>query len=242
VKTLILIPVYNEEEHIVEVIDKVLSFSDEDILVIDDGSTDNSRKILRGLDGVRLIELEANYGYGYVLNRGFSVAIEGGYEAVVTMDCDDQHEPHLIPTFLGAIRNADIVSGTRYLNPLPTRLPPPESRKRINREITEIINRVTSYALTDAFCGFKAYRVESLKRLDLDETGYGFPLQLWIQASASGLSVREMPVGLIYKNYNRRFGGNLDDSRLRLQYYKQVIRKELARISMSVNAMEQVGT
>lgn len=235
-KPLILIPVYNEEDHIEEVIEKVQSFTRDDILAIDDGSDDNSREILKGLEGIRLLELGFNCGYGCALIRGFSYAMEKGYDVVVTMDCDDQHEPHLIPDFLEQAKKVDIVSGSRYLHPALKGLPPPENRKRINREITELINRYTAFGLTDAFCGFKAYKVEALEKMTLDEKGYGFPLQLWIQAFAVGLSVLEIPVGLIYKNYNRKFGAELDDPEIRLQYYKDIIKKELAAIDQPVGA------
>ncbi|MBI5186175.1 MAG: glycosyltransferase family 2 protein [Nitrospinae bacterium] len=236
-KPLIVIPVYNEEEYIQEVIRKVQRFSVDDILVIDDGSGDNSKEILRNIKGIRLLEHSSNQGYGFVLMEGFAYALERGYEVVLTMDCDDQHEPHLIPKFLEKIRDADIVSGSRYINPVPMELPPPETRKEINREITRIINQITSFGLTDTFCGFKAYKVEALKKLSLDEKGYGFPLQLWIQAYASGLSILEIPVGLIYKNYNRSFGAELDDSKVRLKHYKEIIKKELSRIQLPISAI-----
>lgn len=236
-KSLIVIPVYNEEEYIQEVIRKVQRFSDDDILVIDDGSGDNSKEILRDIKGIRLLEHSSNQGYGFVLMEGFAYALERKYEVVLTMDCDDQHEPHLIPKFLEKIGDADIVSGSRYINPVPMELPPPETRKEINREITRIINQITSFGLTDAFCGFKAYRVEALKKITLNENGYGFPLQLWIQAYASGLSVIEIPVGLIYKNYNRSFGAELDDSKVRLKHYKEIIEKELTKIQLPISVI-----
>ena len=229
-KSLIVIPVYNEEHHIRKVIDTVRCFSGDDILAINDGSEDRSGEILKGIPGIQVLEQGANQGYGAVLMRGFSHAAAKGYEVVLTMDCDEQHEPHLIPEFLKKIRDADIVSGSRYLHPVPKELPPPESRKKINQEITRLLNRHTSLRLTDAFCGFKAYRVEALGKLALDEKGYGFPLQLWIQAFAAGLSVLEIPVGLIYKNYDRSFGLDLDDPETRLQYYRNIVERELAKI------------
>ncbi len=220
-----------------DVINKVKMYADDDILAIDDGSTDRSKSILKKIPGIRVLDQDQNRGYGSALIQGFAYGMENGYDVVLTMDCDDQHEPHLIPKFLEKIQGVDIVSGSRYLNPVPKELPPPESRKGINQKITKAINQITSFGLTDAFCGFKAYKSEALKRLDLDEKGYAFPLQLWIEAFAADLSLMEIPVGLIYKNYNRSFGEKLDDPTHRLRYYEEVIQKALSKIDSPVGVM-----
>jgi dolichol-phosphate mannosyltransferase len=83
--------------------------------------------------------------------------------------------------------------------------------------------------LTDSFCGFKAYRVEALRRLRLSEDGYAFPMQFWVQAAANGLRVREVPVKLIYNDPNRSFGGPLDDPSIRMAHYRRVLHCELER-------------
>src|SRR5262249_24125856 len=77
--------------------------------------------------------------------------------------------------------------------------------------------------LTDAFCGFKAYRREALCRLHITETGWGMPLQLWVQAARLGLRIKEVGVPRVYLDPNRAFGGVLDDARQRLGYYRKVI-------------------
>ena len=75
--------------------------------------------------------------------------------------------------------------------------------------MTTIINDLFHLGLTDAFCGFKAHRVSSLRRLKLDVSGYAFPLQLWPQVAAAGLRLTELPVRLIYNDPTRHFGGSL---------------------------------
>ena len=82
--------------------------------------------------------------------------------------------------------------------------------------------------LTDAFCGFKAYRVASLRGLRLDVDGYDFPLQFWVQAVAHGLRVDEIPVPRIYVDPNRSFGTGLDDPARRLALYRATFSRELA--------------
>ena len=82
--------------------------------------------------------------------------------------------------------------------------------------------------LTDAFCGFKAYRAEALAKLHITETAWGMPLQLWVQAAALGLRIREVGVPRLYLDPNRAFGGVLDNAEERLAYYRRVITEALA--------------
>jgi dolichol-phosphate mannosyltransferase len=147
------------------------------------------------------------------------------------MDCDEQHEPASIPRFMSAIERgeSDVVSGSRYLQSGELDHDPPQDRRRINGRITEELNRRLGVSLTDAFCGFKAYRVEACRSLDLSVDGYDFPLQFWVQAVARGLRIEEVPVRLIYNDPRRSFGGPLDDPDTRLAHYLQTLENEIAR-------------
>src|SRR5208282_2472034 len=89
--------------------------------------------------------------------------------------------------------------------------------------ITERVNRQLGLRLTDAFCGFKAYRVPILAKLSLTEPGYAMPLELWVQAAALGLKIVEIPVPLIYLDEARSFGGALDHGQTRLKVYEDVL-------------------
>jgi glycosyltransferase involved in cell wall biosynthesis len=144
-----------------------------------------------------------NRGYGAALRTAFDYAAKHGFETIVTIDCDGQHEPCRIPQFVAACHDVDIVSGSRYLQSFDNDTPPPEQRRRINAMLTEEINRRLHLQLTDAFCGFKAYRVAALEKLKLTEEGYAMPLELWVQAVAAGLRIVELPVPLIYLAYYR---------------------------------------
>src|SRR5205823_7484907 len=96
-------------------------------------------------------------------------------------------------------------------------------RRQINRQITTELNARFGLHLTDAFCGFKAYRREALAKLRITETSWGMPLQLWVQAARLGLRVKEVAVPRVYLDPNRAFGGVLNDAEERLAYYRQVI-------------------
>lgn len=227
---LLILPVFNEEDYILEVLESLPDTVD--ISVIDDGSTDNTLKILKQHTKVDfLIRHKTNQGYGKSLIDGFELAIKNNYTYLVTMDCDAQHEPKYIPIFFEELTNFDIVSGSRYLPTSPHLSEAPKDRVEINKFITQLICKYTKYNITDAFCGFKGYRTEALKKLNLTEHGYGMPLQLLIQASNAGLTIKEIPVPLIYHVQDRNFKGNFSSKEARLKYYLEVIKKELANVN-----------
>jgi glycosyltransferase involved in cell wall biosynthesis len=219
---LIAIPVYNEARHIRRVLDQVRRYASE-ILVINDGSTDETGEILASEPGIRLITHPKNRGYGAALISAFGYTLESQFDTLVTMDCDGQHEPGRIPVLLEALDSADIVSGSRYLRDFRQDTPAPTERRYINRMITEEINCRFGLNLTDAFCGFKAYRRCALEGLRITETGWGMPLQLWVQAARLGLTIREVGVPRLYLDPNRAFGGVMNDSETRLAYYRRVL-------------------
>jgi glycosyltransferase involved in cell wall biosynthesis len=216
------IPVYNEAKHLQAVLREVRRYSPE-ILVVNDGSTDGTAELLAGESGIQLITHAHNRGYGAALASAFDYAVRHGFDVLVTMDCDGQHEPARIPVLLEAIHDADIVSGSRYLRDFRQNTPVPEERLRINRQITQEINERYGLNITDAFCGFKAYRREALSRLRITEPGWGMPLQLWVQAARLGLRVKEVGVPRLYLDPTRAFGGMLDDAEQRLAYYRRIL-------------------
>ena len=227
-KLLIAIPVYNERKYVGSVLDKIKRFAS-DLLVIDDGSTDGTGEYLAARSDIRVIRHPENRGYGQSLIDAFQFADQHGYDWVITMDCDEQHEPEMIPTFIDEIAkdDADIISGSRYLQHRSDDDLPPGDRRTINMTLTAMVNDLFGWHLTDTFCGFKAHRVSAMRKLRLDIPGYAFPMQLWPQVYKAGLRVREIPVRLIYNDPTRHFGGLLDDADNRLKHYLSVLRTEM---------------
>jgi len=226
---LIAIPVYNEERYVLHVLEKVKRYAC-CVLVIDDGSTDATPTLLARVP-VEVIRHSTNRGYGRSLQDAFRWAAVDGCEWVITMDCDEQHEPEAIPRFLEAAErgDADVVSGSRYMPESQAPDNPPPERRAINAQITSELNARLGLSLTDSFCGFKAYRVDALSGLRFDVDGYAFPMQFWVQAVANGLAIREIPVKLIYNDLNRTFGGPLDDPTNRINHYRRVLHREICR-------------
>lgn len=225
------LPVFNEVTSVMSVLDEVAKYCG-NILVVDDGSSDGTAELLATRDDVIVVTHPVNRGYGAALVTAFEYAARNGYEILVTIDCDGQHEPQRIQQFVQEMlrSKADIVSGSRYLKSFDEDSPPPEQRRLINHQVTKTLNERMGFRLTDAFCGFKAYRVAALDQIELTEPGYAMPLELWVQAACSKLSVIEVAVPRIYLDEARSFGDQLDDPETRLRYYYEVMNRAFAAL------------
>ena len=248
VRTLIAIPVYNEEKHVAKVLEQVAAYMPaptngdrSNVVVIDDGSSDATPMLLAH-QPVDVVRHYRNLGYGRSIREAFLWAEHYDFDWLITMDCDEQHEPESLPAFYEAIARsneaetkADVISGSRYMCRERCGDPPPADRRKINAEVTGWVNDILNLTtppgegITDAFCGFKAYRVSRLSDLDLNVDGYAIPLQMWVQHAAAGHAVREVPIKLIYNDPNRSFGGPLDNPEVRIGHYREVFEAELAR-------------
>src|SRR5262245_34413891 len=131
-RRLVALPVYNEAAHVDRVLDEVRRHSGSEILVVDDGSTDGTGDILTLRGDVRVVRHEKNRGYGAALLTAFRYAQDHGFDLLVTIDCDGQHEPCRIPQFFDACTDdVDIVSGSRYLAQFEGDTAPPPERRHI---------------------------------------------------------------------------------------------------------------
>jgi len=225
------LPVFNEVGYVNEVLDEVLRYAP-NVLAVNDGSTDGTRDILDRRGDIQVLHHEKNLGYGAALRTAFQFAVAEGYEIIVMLDCDGQHQPKRIPRFVSACQNVDIVSGSRYLKKYDGDSVPPAQRFFINKQITKTINELYHWNLTDTFCGFKAYRTDAIAKLNITVDGYAMPLELWTQAAMLGMRILEVPVPLIYLDEARSFGGSLDDGSVRLAYYNQVIDQSVRDMQM----------
>lgn len=244
-RLLTALPVYNEVSHVADVLTELKQHVD-DILVVDDGSSDGTAEVLKQIPGICVERHVRNLGYGAALNTAFQCALEHGFDVLVTMDCDGQHQPRFVREIARLIDESsdapiDMASGSRYLIDFEGDNAAPADRRAINKRITECLNEKLGLSISDAFCGFKAYRVSSLANLDITDNGYAMPLQLWIQAVDLNWNIREFAVPRVYLEEARSFGGSLDDANVRLAHYRSVLNAELERRGMDQRFTSDCG-
>jgi glycosyltransferase involved in cell wall biosynthesis len=246
-RILIAIPVFNEEKSVDRVLGEVArhaaAFAGE-ILVIDDGSTDATPSLI-ARHPVEVIRHGKNRGYGRAMQDMLEWADFRGYDWVISMDCDEQHEPASLPKFVERIRAgaSDVVSGSRYIDESLPGDRAPEDRRRLNALLTRELNERLALGITDAFCGYKAYRASVCAKLRLDACGYEFPMQFWVQACAAGLRIEELAVRRIYVDMTRTFGSGLDVPDRRLAVYRETMHREIRRCAqrLPVRAMDGIA-
>jgi len=189
-KICVLIPAYNAQDTIGPVLEKVQSLGF-DTIVVDDGSTDQTKSV--GLKySISLLEHSKNLGKGLALRTGFQYAIEKGYELVITLDADGQHDPMEIPNLLKVYERVkpDILIASRFgeFDRMPL------LRRFWNRLGARAVSRLCHSDITDSQSGFRLIRVEVLKAVDLTTTGFEMEMELLIKACKKGFSVLSFPI------------------------------------------------
>jgi dolichol-phosphate mannosyltransferase len=200
-KILIVIPTYNERENIEKVIAQVFKLGlDTHVLVVDDGSPDGTGDIVEAMlkndSRVHLIRRPQKSGLGTAYVRGFKFAIEQGYEFVFEMDADFSHDPNDIPRFLKAIPDCDLVLGSRYINGVSV-VNWPLSRLILSYFASIYTRTITRLPVKDPTGGFKCFRIEVLKAIDLDRVrsgGYSFQIEMTYKAWKKGFRIKEIPI------------------------------------------------
>ncbi len=168
-------------------------------ILVDDGSTDGTPDIARSL-GAGVLQHPMNLGQGYAVLTSFKAALMEKADVIIEMDADGQHDPAEIPVLVEKMKEtgADIVVGSRVLGYNHPNAP--FFRKTFLPHFTWVINRLTGYKMTDAMCGFRAFRRSSLLRVaplldDMLEPQY-IAAEMFIRFAAAGLKVEEVPVRL----------------------------------------------
>ena len=182
------IPAYNEEQHIAKVVSKAKHFGE--VLVCDDGSTDNTRQVAEQA-GATVITYE-HRGYGRAISRLFTLAKARRGRALVILDGDGQHNPAEIPAFLDALGACDVVIGNRFMG--ATKHETPAYRKAM----IDIVN--ASLGVGDAQCGFRAYGYKAIQTINVKEEGMGASIEILQQAKKLGLKIREVPCTISYED------------------------------------------
>ena len=200
-RTLVVIPTYNERENIAQAIDAVLTaLPDTDVLVVDDASPDGTGEIAEEISlhdsRVHAIHRRQKDGLGGAYLAGFAWALERGYAAVVEMDADCSHHPEDLPRLLGHLRDHDLALGSRWV-PGGRVENWPRRRLLLSRGGNWYTRIALGIDVRDATGGFRAFRSEALQRIHLDDVashGYCFQVDLVWRALQPGLTVIEVPI------------------------------------------------
>ena len=204
-RSLIVLPTYNEAANIAEVLRRVkAAVPAAHVLVVDDSSPDGTAGIARAmadeLGGIDVLSRPAKSGLGSAYRAGFRVGCDRGYEALVEMDSDLSHDPAALPSLLRAVeQGADLAVGSRYV---PEGSIPQWSWHR--RALSRWGNRYAAFMLhldvTDATSGFRAYRSAMVERIDIDAVradGYGFQIEMAHRVARAGGRIVEVPIEFV---------------------------------------------
>jgi dolichol-phosphate mannosyltransferase len=201
-RSLVVLPTYNEAENILEVLERVRDATPgTDMLVVDDGSPDGTADIAEkwGAEhgGLQVLRRESKSGLGSAYRAGFARGLDKGYDILIEMDSDLQHDPAMLPALIHAVEDgADLAIGSRYV---PGGAMP--AWKFSRRMISQIGNLyagiMLGMAVRDATAGFRAYRATALRQIDLPNIkadGYGFQIEMAYSVSRNDGRIVEVPI------------------------------------------------
>lgn len=199
--SLIIVPTYNEIDNIHTITSRIFEhLPDTHILVVDDNSPDGTGKVANDMAAknsqVHVLHREGKLGLGTAYIAGFKYAIENNYDYVFEMDADLSHDPKELPNFIAALEENDLVIGSRYISGVNV-INWPLRRLILSYGANLYTRIITGMPVKDATGGFKAFRAEVLKAMDLDRVrsnGYSFQIELNYKAYAKGFRLKEIPI------------------------------------------------
>lgn len=200
-KSLIIIPTYNELENIRRMIPDILGrYDNVDVLVVDDNSPDGTgvfvEQLTRESDHVKLIKRPGKMGLGTAYIEGFKYALQNGYDYIFEMDADFSHDPKEIKNFMDAIKDHDLVLGSRYKTGVNV-VNWPMRRLMLSYFANSYTRFITGLPVRDATGGFKCFRRKVLESIDLDSiksNGYAFQIEMTFKAYKKGFRIIEIPI------------------------------------------------
>lgn len=206
---LIIIPAYNEARKIKEVVSSVKSAGDFDVLVIDDGSGDDTAKIAKSAGAV-VVRHKINRGQGASLKTGIEYASHSCYGTVVFFDADGQMSADEINLLIDKLSGGyDVVLGSRNLG---RAINMPVTRKIVKKLALIFTKLTTGLNITDTHIGFQAWRFDALKRIRLDQDRMAHASQLLSEISRLKLRYAEAPVTINYSDYSIKKGQSIFNS------------------------------
>lgn len=198
----VLIPTYNNERTLKKVIDGVLNYT-QNIIIVNDGSTDSTVQILKDYPQIQQIHLPVNKGKGNALRVGFTQAQELGYDFVITIDSDGQHFPNDIPVFIDEIEKSKdknlLLIGARNMNQETV----PKKSSFGNKFSNFWFWVETGIRLQDTQSGYRLYPLQKLKNLKFYTTKFEFEIEVIVKAAWNDVDVKNIPVKVLYDETER---------------------------------------
>ncbi|MBW3656245.1 MAG: polyprenol monophosphomannose synthase [Gemmatimonadetes bacterium] len=201
-RALVIIPTFNESENLPRLVPSVLSRDERlEILVVDDSSPDGTGRLAEEIAAaeprVHVIHRAGKLGLGTAYIAGFKWGIERGYDILFEMDADFSHDPTHLPQFLEAVKDYDLVLGSRYLHGRVTVVNWPMGRLLLSYFANSYARWVTGLPIADATGGFKCFRRQVLEAIELDRVesnGYAFQIEMSFRAWKKGFRLGEIPI------------------------------------------------
>ncbi len=200
-KVVAAIPCFNEDRFIGSVVAKARKFADE-VIVIDDGSTDDSAEVAKTAGAV-VYSHGNNRGYGAAIRSCLEKGQGHGADILVTIDGDGQHDPSTIVDLIKPIKSgeADVAIGSRFLG---KKSKAPFYRRIGQRTLNVATNLGSGHKLSDSQSGCRAYSAQALKKLSLSESGMAISSQIQFAIKEAGLRVAEVPIDVSYDEKSKR--------------------------------------
>jgi dolichol-phosphate mannosyltransferase len=203
-RVVVVIPTYNERDNLAWIVGRVRSAVPEvDVLVVDDGSPDGTGELADELaaadDQVSVLHRTEKAGLGAAYLHGFRVALDRGYDVVGEMDADGSHQPEQLPALLAALRDADLVIGSRWV-PGGSVVNWPLSRKVLSVGGNVYARVLLGVPVRDVTAGYRLFRRATLERIGLDSVqsaGYVFQTDLAFRVHRAGMRVVEVPIEFV---------------------------------------------
>lgn len=235
---LIIIPTYNERENIVLIIPEIKKVLPQaHILVVDDSSPDGTaqcvRDIASNIGDVYLLERPKKDGLGRAYISGFMWALQRSYQFIFEMDADFSHDPKYLPDFLVAMKENDLVIGSRYISGVNV-INWPMSRLLLSYCGNKFAGILTGIAVKDCTGGFKCFRRELLEKLDLDKissSGYSFQVEINYYAWKKGFKIAEIPIVFT----DRKYGDSKMSTRIIREGFLLIWKLRLASLFKRIN-------
>lgn len=202
-RSLVVVPTYDERGNIDEVVARTLAVADVHLLVVDDGSPDGTGERADELAAdeprMRVSHRTSKDGLGAAYRHGLGIGLDEGYDVLVEMDADLSHDPAALPSLLNALQRADLVIGSRYV-PGGGIENWPWHRRMLSAGGNLYVRLLTGVPVRDATSGFRAFRREVLEELDvrsLRSEGYSFQLETALLAWQAGFVIAEVPITFV---------------------------------------------